>query len=117
MVIDQGDLYWLNVGEPQGSEPGFRRPYVVIQNNIYNHGAINTVIVCALTSNIRLAHTPGNVLLKQGEAGLPKESVVNVTQVYTVDKRVLVEKIGKLSKARIRQILEGLSGILTPLDV
>lgn len=116
-MIDQGDLFWLDVGDPLGSEPGFRRPYVVIQNNTYNHGAINTVIVCALTSNIRLARVPGNVLLRQGEGGLPKESVVNVTQVYTVDKRSLVEKIGRLPKARIRQILEGLSQILTPLDV
>jgi mRNA interferase MazF len=116
-VIDQGNLYWLDIGEPQGSEPGFRRPYVVIQNNAYNHGAINTVIVCALTTNVRLAYVPGNVLLKQGEAGLPKESVVNVTQVYTVDKRHLVEKIGTLSKARVRRILEGLSQVLTPLNV
>ena len=117
MVINQGDLYWLDLGEPQGSEPGFRRPYVVIQNNAYNSSAINTVIVCALTSNTRLAHAPGNVLLKQGEAGLPKESVVNVTQVYTVDKGALIEKIGALSKARVQQILEGLSRVLTPLDV
>ena len=116
MVIDQGDLFWLDVGDPQGSEPGFRRPYVVIQNNTYNHGAINTVSVCALTSNLRLARTPGNVLLKQGEAGIPKESVVNVTQVYTVDKRDLTERIGRLPKARIREILRGLNYILNPQD-
>lgn len=116
-MIDQGDLYWFDMGEPRGSEPGYRRPYVVIQNNSYNHGAINTVVVCALTSNVRLGRVPGNVSLRQGEGGLPKVSVVNVTQVYTVNKRDLVEKIGHLSKARIREILEGLSQVLTPLDV
>ena len=116
MVIDQGDLYWLDTGDPQGSEPGFHRPYVVIQNNTYNHGAINTVIGCALTSNLRLARVPGNVLLKPGEAGLPKESIVNVTQVFTVDKRDLTDKIGRLSKARVREILLGLNIILNPLD-
>jgi mRNA interferase MazF len=113
-VVDQGDVYWIDIGDPRGSEPGYRRPYVVIQNNTYNHGAINTVIVCALTSNVRRARVPGNVLLKEGEAGLPKASVVVVTQLYTVDKQYLVEKIGALSTSRIRQILQGLSEVLTP---
>ncbi|MFO7661851.1 MAG: type II toxin-antitoxin system PemK/MazF family toxin [Chloroflexota bacterium] len=113
-MVDQGDVYWVDLGDPQGSEPGFRRPYVVIQNNTYNHSAINTVIVCALTSNIRRAEVPGNVLLDEGEAGLPKSSVVLVTQLFTVDKRDLVEKIGAVSPGRVRQILNGLSGVLTP---
>jgi len=113
-VVDQGDVYWFDIGDPQGSEPGYRRPYVVIQNNTYNHGAINTVIVCALTSNVRRARIPGNVLLKEGEGGLPKASVVVVTQLYTVDKRDLVEKIGVLSASRVRQILQGLGAVLTP---
>jgi mRNA interferase MazF len=113
-VVNQGDLYWVDTGVPHGSEPGYRRPYVVIQNNTYNHGAINTVIACGLTSNTRRARIPGNVLLRQGEAGLPQESVVVVTQVYTVDKRDLVEKIGQLSASRVRQILQGLIEIITP---
>lgn len=113
-MVDQGDVYWFDIGDPQGSEPGYRRPYVVIQNNTYNHGAINTVIVCALTSNVRRARIPGNVLLKEGEGGLPKASVVVVTQLYTVDKRDLVEKIGVLSASRVRQILQGLGAVLTP---
>lgn len=113
-MVDQGDVYWFDIGDPQGSEPGYRRPYVVIQNNTYNHGAINTVIVCALTSNVRRARVPGNVLLKEGEGGLPKASVVVVTQLYTVDKRDLVEKIGVLSASRVRQILQGLGTVLTP---
>lgn len=113
-MVDQGDVYWIDIGEPRWSEPGYRRPYVVVQNNTYNHGAINTVIVCALTSNIRRARIPGNVLLNEGEGGLPKASVVVVTQLYTVDKRDLVEKIGVLSASRIRQILQGLSEVLTP---
>ena len=113
-MVDQGDVYWFDIGDPQGSEPAYRRPYVVIQNNTHNHGAINTVIVCAITSNVRRARIPGNVLLKEGEGGLPKASVVVVTQLYTVDKRDLVEKIGVLSASRVRQILQGLSMVLTP---
>lgn len=113
-MVDQGDVYWIDIGEPRGSEPGYRRPYVVIQNNTYNHGAINTVIVCALTSNVRRSRIPGNVLLNAGEAGLPKASVVVVTQLYTVDKRALIEKIGVVSASRVRQILQGLGEVLTP---
>lgn len=113
-MVNQGDVYRIDIGEPQWSEPGFHRPYVVIQNNTYNHGAINTAIVCALTSNVRRARIPGNVLLNEGEAGLPKASVVVVTQLYTVDKRDLIEKIGVVSASRVRQILQGLSEVLTP---
>lgn len=113
-MVDQGDVYWIDIGEPRGSEPGYRRPYVVIQNNTYNYAAINTVIVCALTSNVRRSRIPGNVLLNAGEAGLPKVSVVVVTQLYTVDKRALIEKIGVVSASRVRQILQGLGEVLTP---
>ena len=113
-MVDQGDVYWIDIGEPRGSEPGYRRPYVVIQNNTYNYAAINTVIVCALTSNVRRSRIPGNVLLNAGEAGLPKASVVVVTQLYTVDKRDLIEKIGVVSASGVRQILQGLGEVLTP---
>jgi mRNA interferase MazF len=113
-VVNQGDVYWIDLGDPQGSEPGYRRPYVVIQNNTYNHSAIHTTIVCALTSNTRRAQVPGNVLLREGEAGLPKPSVVVVTQVFTVDKRDLAEQIGTLSASRVRQILQGLGEVLSP---
>jgi mRNA interferase MazF len=85
-MICQGDLYWVDLGEPTGSEPGYLRPYVVIQNNALNSSRIKTVIVCALTSNLRRAAGQGNVLLEVGEANLPDQSVVNVSQIFTVDK-------------------------------
>jgi mRNA interferase MazF len=117
MVIDQGDIYWVDLGEPSGSEPGYRHPHVVIQNNVFNRSRINTVVVCALTSNLRRAEAPGNVPLEKGEANLPRQSVVNVSQIYTVDKGDLVEKIGRLSRRRIRQILDGVMLVIEPREI
>lgn len=117
MVINQGDVFWLFAGMPSGSEPGFRRPHVVIQNNVFNHSQINTTVVCAITSNLQRAQVPGNVRLYKGEANLPKPSVVNVSQLFTVDKRFLTEKIGSLSKERIQQIVDGLQLLTEPRDV
>jgi mRNA interferase MazF len=114
MVIRQGDVYWVDLDEPAGSEPGYRHPHVVIQNDLFNASQISTVIVCALTSNLRRAASPGNVLLEKGEANLPKPSVVNVTQVMTVDKEMLVEWMGRLSDKRVQQILEGLRLVTEP---
>ncbi|HEY88883.1 MAG TPA: type II toxin-antitoxin system PemK/MazF family toxin [Thermoflexia bacterium] len=117
MVIKQGDLFWVDLGEPSGSEPGYRHPHVVVQNNIFNRSRLNTVVVCALTSNLKRAEVPGNVLLAKGEANLPKQSVVNVTQIFTVDKRDLVEWIGRLSRRRVRQILDGMLLLMEPRDI
>jgi mRNA interferase MazF len=117
MVIDQGDIYWVDLGEPTGPEPGYRHPHVVIQNNLFNRSRINTVVVCALTSNLRRAEAPGNVLLEKGEASLPRQSVVNVSRIYTVDRRDLAEKIGSLSRRRIRQILSGVMLVIEPREV
>ncbi|RLT38946.1 MAG: type II toxin-antitoxin system PemK/MazF family toxin [Chloroflexi bacterium] len=117
MVINQGEVYWVDLGDPSGSEPGYRHPHVVIQNNLYNHSRINTVVVCALTSNLRRAQAPGNILLEKGEANLPKQSVVNVSQLFSVDKADLVEIIGALSPKRVRQILDGVSLLLEPNEV
>lgn len=108
MVISQGDIYWINFQPPNGSEPGYRHPHLVIQNNLFNRSRINTVVVCALTSNMKRASAPGNVALKKGEANLPKKSVVNITQIFTVNKSDLSEKIGTLSKDRIFQVLQGI---------
>jgi mRNA interferase MazF len=113
-MIVQGEVYWIDVGEPIGSEPGYLRPYVVIQNDALNHSQIKTVIVCALTSNLRRAAGQGNVLLEAGEANLLEPSVVNVSQILTVDKADLVDRIGKLPLDRIRQILAGLILITEP---
>jgi len=117
MVINQGDLYWIDLGEPSGSEPGYRHPHVVIQNNVFNHSRINTVIVCALTSNLKRGETPGNVLLEPGEGELTKQSVVLVTQVFTVDKTQLNEYIGTMSGKRMRQILDGIRLVIEPRDL
>lgn len=117
MTIRQGDIYWIDFGVPGGSGPGFRHPHVVVQNNLFNGSRIGTVVVCALTSNIRRATAPGNVLLKKGEANLKKDSVVNITQLVTVDKTDLIERIGTLSPARVREIIDGLSLLIEPRDV
>lgn len=117
MVINQGDVYWVDLGDPVGSEPGYRHPHVVIQNNVFNRSLINTVVVCALTSNLKRANAPGNVLLEEREADLPKQSVVNVSQIFTVDKRDLVERIGTVSRQRVRQILDGIRLVIEPRDI
>jgi mRNA interferase MazF len=109
MVINQGDIYWIELEEPKGSEPGYSHPHVVIQNNVFNASKINTVIVCVLTSNLKRAHAPGNVLLEKGEGNLSKQSVALVSQIFTVDKSQLGEFIGTLSEQRVKQILEGIN--------
>ncbi|MBI2831641.1 MAG: type II toxin-antitoxin system PemK/MazF family toxin [Chloroflexi bacterium] len=117
MVIKQGDIFWVELGEPSGSGPAYRHPHLVIQNNVFNSSRINTVIVCSLTSNLRSARAPGNVLLEKDEANLTKQSVVNVTQVFTVDKRDLTEKMGSLSGKRMAQVLEGIELVIKPKDI
>lgn len=114
MVIRQGDIYWIDLGAPKGSEPGFRHPHVVVQNNVFNQSHIQTVIVCLLTSNLARANAPGNVLIHKGEGNLPKASVANISQLVTVDKRELSERIGQLSKKRLSEILDGIHLLLTP---
>jgi len=114
MVVQQGEIYWVDLGDPIGSAPGYRHPHVVIQNNDFNNSRIRTVVVCALTSNLKRAQAPGNVLLDQGEANLSKPSVVNISQIFTVDRSQLDEKIGTLSPQRVRQILDGLYLLLEP---
>ena len=117
MVIQQGDLYWVELEEPQGSETGYSHPHVVIQNNVFNASKINTVIVCALTSNLKRAQSPGNVLLDENEGSLPKQSVVLVSQIFTLDKSQLGEWNGHLSPRRVRQILAGIHLLTEPRDL
>ena len=114
--INQGDIFWIDFDDPEGSEPGYRHPYVVIQNNVFNNSRIRTVVVCALTSNLKRAAAPGNILLEPHEANLPKRSVVNISQIYTVDKTQLGEKIGTLAARRVREILEGVNLLLEQRD-
>jgi len=117
LTIKQGDIYWINLVAPKGSEPGYRHPHVVIQNNIFNLSRINTIVVCALTSNLKRAAAPGNVLLKKGEGNLPKDSVVNISQVITVNKSDLTEKIGSLSPAKLKEIIEGVTLLIEPREL
>lgn len=107
MNIHQGDLFWVSL-EEDGPEPGYIHPHVVMQPNVFNQSRIKTVIVCGLTTNLKRAALPGNVLLEAGEANLPKQSVVVVSQVSTVNKARLGEYIGSLTDQRIQQILAGM---------
>jgi mRNA interferase MazF len=113
-MIHQEDIYWIDLGQPIGSEPAYIHPYVVIQNDVLKRSQIKTVIVCAITTNLRRAKALGNVLLEVGEADLPEQSVVNVSQIFTVDKVLLIEKIGRLSRQRIQEILAGLALVTEP---
>jgi mRNA interferase MazF len=108
MEINQGDIYWVALEGPGGVEAGYIHPHVVVQDDVFNHSRINTVVVCALTSNIKRASSPGNVLLETGEANLPRPSVVEVSKLSTVDKTQLGEYIGMLSEDRVGQILAGM---------
>ena len=100
--VSRGDLFWLQLGD------GPAHPHVVVQDDVFNRSRVTTVIVCALTTNLHKANEPGNVLLEAGEGGLPKQSAVVVSQIDSVEKARLGERIGALSAARVEQILEGL---------
>ncbi|HVK63628.1 MAG TPA: type II toxin-antitoxin system PemK/MazF family toxin [Polyangium sp.] len=106
--IHRGDLFWIEPDASRGSVPGYVHPHVVVQDDVFNHSRIHTVVVCALTSNLHRAHEPGNVLLDEGEGNLPKRSVVIVSQISSVEKVRLGERIGALSDERVEQILAGL---------
>jgi mRNA interferase MazF len=108
MVGNQGDIYWVSLKEPNEAKPGYTHPHVVIQDDILNRSRINTVVVCALTTNSGKANAPGNVLLETDEANLPRQSIVVVSQVTTVDKAQLGVYIGSLTRQRINQILAGM---------
>ena len=116
MVVNQGGIYWVDLAEPSRSEPGYKHPHVVIQNNLFNRSQIRTVVVLALTSNVKRADAPGHVLLEKGEANLPKQSVVNVSQIFTVDRSQLDEYIGTLSSKRVREILNGIQLVIEPRE-
>ena len=115
-MINQGDIYWIELDEPSGSEPGYKHPHVVVQNNLFNSSQIRTVVVCPLTTNLKRATAPGNILLDIKESGLPKQSVVNVSQVFTVDKTQLGEYVGTLSSKRIAEILNGIKLVIDPRE-
>jgi mRNA interferase MazF len=112
--IRQGDVYWLDFGSSSGSAPADRHPCVVVQSDVFNRTRIATTVVCLITSNLGRAAAPGNVALKRHDAHLPKPSVVNVSQIVTVDKSDLQERIGHLPAAALTSVLQGLQLIFEP---
>lgn len=116
MVINQGDIYWIELDEPEGLEPGYKHPHVIVQNNLFNCSKIKTVLVCPLTTNLKRSSAPGNVLLEKKESNLPKASVVNVSHVFTVDKTQLDEYVGTLTSKRMNEVLNGIKLVLDPRE-
>lgn len=112
MVVAQGDVCWADLPDPVGSGAGFRRPVVVVQGNELNRSRIRTAVCVPLTSNVRWADAPGNVLLTARSTSLSKTSVANVSQLVAIDKALLVERVGRISSAQLRLILEGIDIVL-----
>ena len=112
MVVSQGDVCWAELPPPAGSGPGFRRPVVVVQGNALNRSRVATVVCVPLTSNLGWADAPGNVLLTTRMTGLPKDSVANVSQVIALDRALLEERVGRISRAKIDLLLAGLDAVL-----
>jgi mRNA interferase MazF len=108
VVISQGEVWWADLPAPTGSGPGFRRPIVVVQGDDFNRSRIATAVCVPLTSNLRWANAPGNVSLSARLSGLPKDSVANVSQIVTLDRTVLVERVGKLSKSKLQLLFAGI---------
>jgi mRNA interferase MazF len=108
VVISQGDVWWADLGQPVGSAPGYRRPVVVVQNDSFNRSRIATCVVVPLTSNMRWSDAPGNVTLLATDTGLPKDSVANVSQIFTVDRSQLTEPVCRLADAKLELILYGI---------
>jgi mRNA interferase MazF len=110
--VYRGEIWWASLLDPAGSGPGYRRPVLIIQDDIFTQSRISTVIVISITSNIQLAEAPGNVFLSYNATGLPKDSVANVSQVLTIDKTFLVERVGMLPEHLQEEVDEGLRTIL-----
>jgi mRNA interferase MazF len=111
-VIAQGEVWWAELAEPSGSEPGFRRPVVIVQGDAFNRSRIATVVCVALTSNLHWAAAPGDVLLSSRLTGLPKDSVANVSQLVTLDRSVLTERVGALPAKKLQLVLLGVDIVL-----
>lgn len=112
MVVAQGEVWWADLPEPAGSAPGFRRPVVIVQGEAFNRTRISTVVCVVLTSNLKWAAAPANVRLPAANTGLPKDSVANVSQVLTLDRSRLIERVGRLSERSLRLVLAGIDVML-----
>lgn len=111
-MIQRGEIWWAELQEPAGSGAGYKRPLVVIQSNDFNKSRINTIIAVVLTTRMKLADSPGNVMLPKKMTGLPKDSVTNVSQIITIDKYYLTDRIGILPVPTMRRIDDGLRLVL-----
>ena len=111
-MIGQGDVWWADLAEPRGSEPGYRRPVLVVQGDAFNRSAIATVVVVPLTSNLRWADAPGNVRLSARSTGLPRDSVANVSQIVALDRTAVTERVGHISSAKLELVLRGIDLVL-----
>lgn len=112
MVVAQGDVCWADLPEPVGSGPGFRRPVLVVQGDSFNRSRVATVVCVPLTSNLKWAEAPGNVVLPARSSGLPKDSVANVSQIITLDRGLLTRRVGRISKKQLELVLSGLDIVL-----
>ena len=110
--MQTGEVWWADLPDPAGSAPGYRRPVVVVQSDEFNRSRIQTVVVAAITSNLRLSAAPGNVAIGRRGTGLPRESVVNVSQLLTLDRRILMDRAGRLPPAKLREVQDGLRLVL-----
>lgn len=113
MVVERGGIWWADLADPRGSEPGFRRPVLIVQADAFNRSRIQTVLVAILTSNLRLVEAPGNVLIPAKAASLPKDSVANISQLLTIGRDCLEKPVGKLEPKLMRQVEDGLRLILS----
>jgi mRNA interferase MazF len=112
VVIGQGEVWWADLGEPIGSEPGFRRPVLVVQGYSMNRSRIATAVCVPLTTNLKWGEAPGNVVLKAKLTGLPKDSVANLSQIVALDKTALTERVGRISKQQLQLVFAGLDIVL-----
>ena len=112
MVVAQGEIWWADLPEPTGSEPGYRRPVVVVQCEAFNRSQIATIVCVPLTSNVRWAEAPGNVLLPAKSTGLDKDSVANVSQIVTLDRSDLTKRVGKIARSKLESIFFGIDVVL-----
>ena len=112
MVVQRGELWWADLGQPRGSQPGLRRPVLVLQADAFNRSKLRTVVVASLTSNLRLAAAPGNVLCRPKGTRLSKPSVINVSQISTVDRQYLLERLGALPGQVLHEVEEGVRLVL-----
>lgn len=112
MVVSQGEVWWADLPKPIGSGSSFRRPVVVIQSDAFNRSRIATVVCIPLTTNLRWADVPGNVLLTSQVTNLPQDSVANASLVISIDKKLLIDHVGKLTRAKLELILAGLDAVL-----